>query len=108
LILDVNGSFMLALLSEAVPVTVTVEGVGASVLFTTASSPPVNAFALVELRRVKAAAFYVAAICVLGLGVDISRSADSRRVSTSHLECPDEASTAIPVHSAPLVKEPPS
>jgi fluoride ion exporter CrcB/FEX len=70
LILDVNGSFMLALLSEAVPVTVTVtvEGVGASVLFTTASSPPVNAFALVELRRVKAAAFYVAAICVLGLG----------------------------------------
>jgi len=67
LIVNVTGSFLLGLLSDAAPPTLTVLGVGGLGAFTTFSSFARDAVALAELRRVKAAAFYVGATCVLGL-----------------------------------------
>lgn len=67
LIVNITGSFLLGLLSDAAPLTVTVVGVGGLGAFTTFSSFARDAVALVELRRIKAAAFYVGATCVLGL-----------------------------------------
>ena len=66
-IVNVTGSFLLGLLSHAAPPTLTVLGVGGLGAFTTFSSFARDAVALAELRRVKAAAFYVGATCVLGL-----------------------------------------
>ena len=67
LIVNVTGSFLLGLLSDAAPLTVTVLGVGGLGAFTTFSSFARDAAALAQLRQVKAAAFYVSATCVLGL-----------------------------------------
>jgi CrcB protein len=67
LIVNVTGSFLLGLLSDAAPLTVTVLGVGGLGAFTTFSSFARDAVALAELRRIAAAAFYVGATCVLGL-----------------------------------------
>jgi len=67
LIVNVTGSFLLGLLSGAAPLTVTVLGVGGLGAYTTFSSFARDAVSLAELRRVKAAAFYVSATCVLGL-----------------------------------------
>jgi CrcB protein len=67
LIVNVTGSFLLGLLSDAAPLTLTVLGVGGLGAFTTYSSFARDAVALAELGRVKAAALYVGATCVLGL-----------------------------------------
>jgi len=67
LIVNVTGSFMLGLLSDMAPPTVTVVGVGGLGAYTTFSSFARDAVALAELRRLTTAALYVAATCVLGL-----------------------------------------
>jgi fluoride exporter len=67
LIVNVTGSFLLGLLSDAAPLTLTVLGVGGLGAFTTFSSFARDAVALAELGRIKAAAFYVATTVVLGL-----------------------------------------
>ena len=67
LIVNVTGSFLLGLLSDAAPLTVTVLGVGGLGAFTTFSSFARDAVALAGHGRVKAAAFYVSATCVLGI-----------------------------------------
>ena len=67
LIVNVTGSFLLGLLSDAAPLTLTVVGVGGLGAFTTFSSFARDAVALAELRHVRAAVFYVGATCVLGL-----------------------------------------
>ena len=67
LIVNVTGSFMLGLLSDAAPTTMTVVGVGGLGAYTTFSSFARDAVALAELRRLTTAVFYVGATCVLGL-----------------------------------------
>lgn len=67
LIVNVTGSFLLGLLSTTAPPTLTVLGVAGLGAFTTFSSFARDAVALTESGRVKAAACYVAATCVLGL-----------------------------------------
>ena len=67
LIVNVTGSFMLGLLSDMAPTTMTVVGVGGLGAYTTFSSFARDAVALAELRRLTTAALYVAATCVLGL-----------------------------------------
>jgi len=67
LVVNVTGSFLLGLLAGVGTATLTILGVGALGAFTTFSSFARDAVALAELRRVKAAAFYVGATCVLGL-----------------------------------------
>jgi len=67
LIVNVTGSFMLGVLSDTAPTTMTVLGVGGLGAYTTFSSFARDAVALAELRHVTTAALYVAATCVLGL-----------------------------------------
>ncbi len=67
LIVNVTGSFLLGLLSDAAPLTVTVLGVGGLGAFTTFSTFTQDAVVLVERRCVKAVALYVGSSCVLGL-----------------------------------------
>ena len=67
LIVNVTGSFMLGLLSDMAPTTMTVVGVGGLGAYTTFSSFARDAVALAELRRLTTAALYVAATCALGL-----------------------------------------
>ena len=79
LVVNVTGSFLLGLLSEATPTAMTVLGVGGLGAFTTFSSFAHDAVALVELRRLAAAAVYVGAALVLGVaaagaGVAIAHS----------------------------------
>ena len=79
LIVNVTGSFLLGLLSEATPTTMTVLGVGGLGAYTTFSTFARDAVALVELRRLATAAFYVGATLVLGVaaaaaGVAIANS----------------------------------
>lgn len=79
LIVNVTGSFLLGLLSGTAPASITVLGVGGLGAFTTFSSFARDAVALLELRRLRAAAFYVSATVVLGVaaasaGVAISNT----------------------------------
>jgi fluoride exporter len=67
LIVNATGSFLLGVLSDVAPPTLTVVGVGGLGAFTTLSSFARDAVALVELLRLKAAAFYVGTTLVLGL-----------------------------------------
>jgi len=67
LIVNVTGSFMLGLLSDTAPTTMTVVGVGGLGAYTTFSSFARDAVAVAELRHLTTAAFYVGATCVLGL-----------------------------------------
>jgi fluoride exporter len=67
LIVNVAGSFLLGLLSNTAPTTMTVLGVAGLGAFTTFSSFARDAVALVELDRLKVAAFYVGATVALGL-----------------------------------------
>jgi CrcB protein len=67
LIVNVTGSFLLGLLSDLAPLTLTVLGVGGLGAFTTFSSFARDAVALAELGRIKTAAFYVGTTVVLGL-----------------------------------------
>jgi fluoride exporter len=67
LIVNVTGSFLLGLLSDVAPLTLTVLGVGGLGAFTTFSSFARDAVALAELGRIKVAAFYVSTTVVLGL-----------------------------------------
>ena len=67
LVVNVTGSFMLGLLSDMAPTTMTVVGVGGLGAYTTLSSFARDAVALAELRRLTTAALYVAATCALGL-----------------------------------------
>jgi fluoride exporter len=67
LIVNVTGSFLLGLLSDVAPLTLTVLGVGGLGAFTTFSSFARDAVALAERGGIKAAAFYVGATVVLGL-----------------------------------------
>jgi CrcB protein len=64
---NVSGSFLLGLLAAAAPPTLTVLGAGGLGAYTTFSSFARDTVALVELGRIKAAAFYVAATCILGI-----------------------------------------
>ena len=79
LVVNVTGSFLLGLLSEATPPTITVLGVGGLGAYTTFSTFARDAVALVELRRAATAALYVGATLVLGVaaaaaGVAITNS----------------------------------
>lgn len=67
LVVNVTGSFLLGLLSDVAPLTLTVLGVGGIGAFTTFSSFARDAVALAELGRIMAAAFYVGTTVVLGL-----------------------------------------
>ncbi len=67
MIVNVTGSLLLGLLSDAAPLKVTVLGVGGLGAFTTLSSFARDAVALAELGRMKVAVFYVSATCVLGI-----------------------------------------
>ena len=67
LVVNVTGSFLLGLLSDAAPATVTVLGVGGLGAYTTFSSFARDAVAQAEVGRVKTAASYVIATCVLGI-----------------------------------------
>ena len=67
LLVNVTGSFMLGLLSDTAPTTMTVLGVGGLGAYTTFSSFARDAVALAELRRTTTAVLYVGATCVLGL-----------------------------------------
>jgi CrcB protein len=67
LVVNITGSFLLGLVSEATPTTTTVLGVGGLGAYTTFSSFARDAVALVELRRLAIAAFYVGATLVLGV-----------------------------------------
>ena len=67
LVVNVTGSFLLGLLSDVAPLTLTVLGVGGLGSFTTFSSFARDAVALTELGRLKAAALYVGTTVVLGL-----------------------------------------
>jgi CrcB protein len=67
LAVNVVGSFLLGLLSEVAPPTLTVLGVGGLGAFTTFSSFARDAVALAERRHFTAAAIYVGATCCLGL-----------------------------------------
>ena len=79
LVVNVTGSFLLGLLSEATPTTMTVLGVGGLGAYTTFSSFARDAVALVELRRLALAVFYSGATLALGVaaaaaGVAIANS----------------------------------
>ena len=67
-IVNVTGSFLLGLLADAAPTTLTVVGVAGLGAYTTFSSFARDAVALAELRRFTAAAVYVGLTIVLGLG----------------------------------------
>lgn len=67
LIVNVTGSFLLGLLSNVAPPTVTVLGVGGLGAYTTFSSFARDAVALVEAGRFGLAVAYVAGTCGLGL-----------------------------------------
>ncbi len=67
LVVNVTGSFMLGLLWEVAPPTLTVLGVGALGAFTTFSSFARDTVALAQQRHVALAALYVAASCGLGI-----------------------------------------
>ena len=79
LIVNITGSFLLGLLSDVAPLTLTVLGVGGLGAFTTFSSFARDAVALAERGRIKAAAFYVGATFVLGL------AAASAGVAIAHM-----------------------
>jgi fluoride exporter len=67
LIVNVTGSFLLGLLSEVTPPTVTVLGVAGLGAFTTFSSFARDAVALAETNQVMRAGIYVALSCLLGV-----------------------------------------
>ena len=67
LLVNVTGSFMLGLLANATPPTVTVLGVGALGAYTTFSSFARDVVALLDARRLALAGLYVAATYSLGI-----------------------------------------
>lgn len=67
LVVNVTGSFLLGLVSDLTTPTLTIVGVGALGAYTTFSSFARDTVALVELGRVRLAAFYVGASCTLGI-----------------------------------------
>ena len=67
LIVNVTGSFLLGLLADIGPPTITVVGVGALGAFTTFSSFARDTVALLEKRRTGLAVLYVAASCGLSI-----------------------------------------
>lgn len=68
LVVNVSGSFVLALISNVTPDVVTILGVGGLGAYTTFSSFARDAVALTELRKVALAVLYVTASCVLAIG----------------------------------------
>lgn len=68
LIVNVTGSFMLGLVSEVTPPTITVLGVAGIGAYTTFSSFARDAVALAETRKVMLAVVYVTSSCLLGVG----------------------------------------
>ena len=67
IIVNVTGSFLLGLLSNIAPPTVTILGIGGLGAYTTFSSFARDAAALAEVGRLALAAAYVLATCVLGI-----------------------------------------
>jgi fluoride exporter len=67
LIVNVTGSFVLGLLWDVAPPTITVLGVGGLGAFTTFSSFARDAVALAEQGQMVRAAGYTAATCVAGV-----------------------------------------
>ena len=67
-VVNVTGSFLLGLLSELTPPALTILGVGGLGAYTTFSSFVRDAVALAEQNRLRLAALYIAASCVLGIG----------------------------------------
>lgn len=68
LVVNVTGSFLLGLLADVAPPTLTVLGVGALGAYTTFSSFARDAVALAAGRRLATAAAYVVLTCGLGIG----------------------------------------
>jgi fluoride exporter len=68
LIVNVTGSFMLGLLSEVAPPTITVLGVGGLGAYTTFSSFARDAVALAETSGLGRAVGYVTSTCLLCIG----------------------------------------
>lgn len=67
IVVNVTGSFLLGLLSELTPLTLTILGVGGLGAYTTFSSFARDAVALAEQDRLRLAGIYVAVSCVLGI-----------------------------------------
>jgi CrcB protein len=67
LLVNVTGSFLLGLLADATPLTVTLLGVGGLGAYTTFSSLARDAAALVETRQLALAGLYVTSTYALGI-----------------------------------------
>jgi CrcB protein len=67
LVVNVTGSFLLGLLTNVAPPTLTVLGVGGLGAYTTFSSFARDAVALGEVRGIALAAAHVAVTCALGI-----------------------------------------
>lgn len=67
LVVNVTGSFLLGLLANVAPPTLTVLGVGGLGAYTTFSSFARDAVALSEVREIPLAVVYVVLTCVLGI-----------------------------------------
>lgn len=68
LLVNVSGSFLLGLLWNVAPPTLTILGVGGLGAFTTFSSFARDAVALTEFGKLGVAAVYLCASCGLGIG----------------------------------------
>ena len=68
LIVNITGSFLLGVLSDATPRTLTILGVGGLGAYTTFSSFARDAVSLAAKSHLRLAGFYVVASCGLGIG----------------------------------------
>jgi CrcB protein len=68
LIVNVTGAFLLGLLSDVTPPTITVLGLGGLGAYTTFSSFARDAVALAEGHKLVMAGVYVGVSCLLGIG----------------------------------------
>jgi CrcB protein len=67
LVVNVTGSFLLGLLANVAPPTLTVLGVGGLGAYTTFSSFARDAVALSAVRQLSLAAVYIVSTCALGI-----------------------------------------